>query len=64
MAYPSTAESELLYSSLPLWIVLIPLAGSFFVYRMLFSASIFDTPYGVTGFSFDSSVIIFPSDAP
>ena len=33
MTYPSPTESELVYSTLPLWIVLIPLAGSFFVYR-------------------------------
>jgi hydrogenase-4 component B len=33
MAYPSPAESELVYSTLPLWIVLLPLAGSIFVYR-------------------------------
>lgn len=33
MAYPSPAQSELIYSTLPLWIVLIPLAGSFFVFR-------------------------------
>ncbi|MEW5784693.1 MAG: complex I subunit 5 family protein [Bacillota bacterium] len=34
MAYPSPAESEMVYSTLPLWIVLIPLIGSFFVYRI------------------------------
>ncbi len=32
MAYPSPAESALIYSTLPFWIVLLPLAGSFFVY--------------------------------
>jgi formate hydrogenlyase subunit 3/multisubunit Na+/H+ antiporter MnhD subunit len=34
MAYPSPVESEVVYSSLPLWIALIPLAGGFLVYRI------------------------------